>query len=70
MGRQIDCIRIGFSARKSNLSLYSIVGIKEHTEDLKQLGKQKTGVVFLYINKPGVIDLNVLNKMTDASIRK
>src|SRR5688572_21141842 len=42
-GREVDWLRIGFSPRKANLSLYLVVDIKKHAEALKKLGKHKTG---------------------------
>ncbi len=37
---------------------------------LKRLGKHKTGVGCLYINKIEEIDLNVLKEMIDASLNR
>ncbi|MGI8583262.1 MAG: DUF1801 domain-containing protein, partial [Chitinophagaceae bacterium] len=67
-GREVDWLRIGFSPRKANLSLYISVGIKEHAAALKKLGKHKTGVGCLYINKLEDIDMKVLKGMIDASL--
>ena len=36
-GREVDWLKIGFSPRKANLSLYISVGIKEHASALKKL---------------------------------
>lgn len=69
-GREVDWLRIGFSPRKANLSLYLSVGIKEHTAALKKLGKHKTGVGCLYINKLADIDIKVLKGMIDAAAKK
>ncbi len=69
-GREVDWLRIGFSPRKANLSLYISVGIKEHAAALKKLGKHKTGVGCLYINKLEDIDMNVLKEMIDASLNR
>ena len=69
-GREVDWLRIGFSPRKANLSLYISVGIKEHEAALKKLGKHKTGVGCLYINKLEDIDMKVLKGMIDASINQ
>ena len=66
-GREVDWLRIGFAPRKANLSLYISVGIQEHAAALAKLGKHKTGVGCLYINKLADIDLNVLKGMIDAS---
>ena len=67
-GREVDWLRIGFSPRKANLSLYISIGIKEHASALKKLGKHKTGVGCLYINKLEEIDLKVLKEIIDASL--
>ena len=69
-GREVDWLRIGFSPRKANLSLYISVGIKEHAAALKKLGKHKTGVGCLYINKLEEIDLKVLKGIIDVSLTR
>ena len=69
-GREVDWLRIGFSPRKSSLSLYVSVGIKEHAAALKKLGKHKTGVGCLYINKLADVDLKVLKGIVDSSLKK
>jgi Domain of unknown function (DU1801) len=69
-GREVDWLRIGFSPRKANLSLYVSVGIKEHAAALKKLGKHKTGVGCLYINKLDEIDLNILKGIIDESVKQ
>ncbi len=69
-GREVDWLLIGFSPRKANLSLYISVGIEEHAAALKKLGKHKTGVGCLYINRLEDIDINVLKGMIDASLKK
>lgn len=69
-GREVDWLKIGFAPRKSNLSLYLTVGIKEHAEALKKLGKHKTGVGCLYINKLEDIDMKVLKGMVKESIKR
>jgi hypothetical protein len=68
-GREVDWLVIGFSPRKANLSLYISIGIKEHAAALEKLGKHKTGVGCLYINKLEDIDLNVLKEMIEASVK-
>ena len=69
-GREVDWIRIGFAPRKANLSLYLSVDIKKYSEFLKKLGKHKTGVGCLYINKLEDINLNVLQEMIDTSLNR
>ena len=67
--REVEWFRIGFSPRKANLSLYISMNIKEHSSALKKLGKHKTGVGCLYINKLDDIDIKVLKRMIDASLK-
>ena len=69
-GREVDWLRIGFSPRKANLSLYISGDINhQHAEALKKLGKHKTSVGCLYINKLEDIDIKVLEGMLDASLK-
>ena len=68
-GREVDWLRIGFSPRKANLSLY-LMNMKVHDAALKKLGKHKTGMGCLYINKLEEVDLKVLKGMIDASLNR
>jgi hypothetical protein len=68
-GREVDWLLIGFSPRKANLSLYLSMNIREHAAALEKLGKHKTGVGCLYINKLEDIDMKVLMGIIDASLR-
>ncbi len=67
-GREVDWLRIGFSPRKANFSLYLCGDIKQHDAALKKLGKHKTGVGCLYINKLDDIDLQVLKELIQDSL--
>ena len=69
-GREVDWLRIGFAPRKTNLSIYISVGIKEHAAALKKLGKHKAGVGCLYINRLEDIDVKVLKEMITISLNK
>ncbi|MFA6127881.1 MAG: DUF1801 domain-containing protein [Bacteroidales bacterium] len=67
--REVEWLKIGFSPRKANLSLYMSGNINhQHAEALKKLGKHKTGVGCLYINKLADIEINVLKGMIEASL--
>jgi len=68
-GREVDWLEIGFSPRKANLSIYLLGGLKQHAEALEKLGKHKTGVGCLYVNKLDDIDLEVLREMIDVSLK-
>jgi hypothetical protein len=55
---------VGFSPRKQNLSIYLISGNKDKYKDLLQkLGKHKTSVGCLYINKLVDVDLKILTRL-------
>jgi hypothetical protein len=69
-GREVDWLKIGFSPRKANLSLYLMLDIKSQAATLKKLGKHKTGVGCLYINKLEDVDLKVLKGMIEASVKQ
>ena len=68
-GREVDWFKMGFSPRKANLSLTLGLNIKEHAEALKNLGKHKTGVGCLYINKLADIDIKVLEQMINLAAK-
>lgn len=68
-GREVDWFRIGFSPRKSNLSLHLILDMQKHAATLKKLGKHKTGVGCLYINKLADIDIKVLEELIALAAR-
>jgi hypothetical protein len=69
-GREVEWLRIGFSPRKANLSLHISGNIKHYAADLERLGKHKTGVGCLYINKLEDIDMKVLEEMIAASLNR
>ena len=69
-GREVDWLLIGFSPRKTNLSLYLMMNLKENAAVLKKLGKHKAGVGCIYVNKLEDIDLKVLKGMIDASLKR
>lgn len=62
-GREGDAIRIGFSPRKQNLSIYIMPGYQDFDDELSRLGKHKTGKSCLYINKLADVDEGVLKEM-------
>lgn len=66
-GREGDMCMTGFSPRKSNLSLYVMDGFKERDALLAKLGKHKTSVACLYINKLSDVDEKVLRNLIKKS---
>ena len=67
-GRTVNWLRIGFSPRKANLSLYLTVNYEKHLDLMKELGKHRTGAGCLYINKLDDINLDVLRKIIKLSL--
>jgi hypothetical protein len=68
-GREGDWMKVGFSPRKQNLTLYIMDGFEHYNTLLGQLGKHSTGKSCLYINKLDDVDLNVLKKLVRQSIQ-
>lgn len=66
-GREGEMLRVGFSPRKANLSLYLISKDDEYSRMLARLGKHRTGGSCLYINNLRDVDLEVLERMIARS---
>jgi len=69
-GREGDFLATGFSPRKSNLSIYIMPGYGDFSDILNDLGKHKLGKSCLYVNKLADIDLDVLQKLIAAGIKR
>lgn len=68
-GHEGDMMKIGFSSRKTSLTLYLQPAIfPENAELMSALGKHKTGKGCLYINKLSDIDLQALEKLLRLSL--
>ena len=68
-GREVDWFKIGFAPRKANLSLHLVFDLQAHASVLKSLGKHKTGLGCLYINKLDDVDLEMLENIMHASMK-
>lgn len=68
-GREGDWFVAGFSPRKQNLTLYVMGGFTPHNNLLKKLGKHKTGVGCLYINKLADVDMKVLKELLRQAVK-
>lgn len=62
-GREGDWILTGFSPRKAKHSLYIMPGFDRFEGLMQRLGKYKTGVSCLYVNKLADIDEKVLREL-------
>lgn len=62
-GREGDWLRVGFAARKVNLTVYLSTQLTTFQRELDQLGPHTTGMGCLYIKRLADIDLNVLRRL-------
>ncbi|MCR5873619.1 DUF1801 domain-containing protein [Phenylobacterium sp. J426] len=67
-GHEGDAPRVGFSPRKSALTLYVMDGFEGRDELVARLGKVKTGKSCLYINRLADVDAEVLEQIVAASL--
>ena len=68
-GQEGDWPLTGFSPRKQNLTIYIMSGFEQHPDLMNQLGKYQTGKSCLYIKQLDDIDLTILSKLIDQSVR-
>lgn len=66
-GREGDMPLIGFSPRKSSMTLYIMPGFDDYDDLLSKLGKHKIGKACLYINKLADVDDEVLRRLIRRS---
>ena len=66
-GREGDWMKVGFSPRKQNMTLYIMDGFGSYDSLLDKLGKYKTGKSCLYINKLEDVDQTVLRELVKQS---
>ncbi len=62
-GREGDMLKIGFSPRKQNLTMYIMPGFSRYDELMSKLGQYKTGKSCLYIKKLDDVDKRVLEEL-------
>jgi hypothetical protein len=64
-----DWFITGFSPRKANLTLYIMPGVDHYKELVAKLGKCKTSVSCLYINKLADVDTKVLKTLLNTAYK-
>ena len=69
-GREGDWPRIGFSPRKQYLAIYIMPGFGDYQDLLTRLGKHRTSVSCLYINKLADVDKDVLCEIMAAAYQE
>ncbi|MGP6174044.1 DUF1801 domain-containing protein [Corynebacterium sp. A21] len=66
-GREGDWFRLGFSPRKSKLTLYGLKDENGAAELLDKLGKYTVGTGCIYFNKPEDVDIEVLEELIERA---
>ena len=69
-GREVDWMKIGFSPRKGNLTLYVLNNSEKQESLLEKLGKHKRGKGCLYIKRLSDVDEKVLEKLIGTACKK
>lgn len=69
-GREGEWMITGFSPRKGDLTLYIMGGFESVPDLMQRLGKYKTAKACLYIKKLADVDLKVLRKLVEESVKK
>lgn len=67
-GHEGDAPRLGFSPRKAQMVIYAMSGFEGQAALIARLGKVKTSVACLYVNRLDQIDLGVLRELAAASL--
>ena len=67
-GRELDWMEIGFTPRKTNLTLYLNIEESWDEQRLAKLGKYKTGKSCLYIKRLSDIDEEILESLIEKSL--
>lgn len=69
-GHEGDAPRLGFSPRKAQTVLYVMSGAEGQTDMIARLGKVKSSVSCIYVNRLHQIDMGVLREMAVASLKQ
>jgi len=67
-GREGDSLRLGFSSRVQNISIYIMPGYQDFSDELSRLGKYKIGKACLYIKRLSDIDEAVLKEIMQKGL--
>ena len=68
-GREGDFLKVGFSPRKREFSVYLMCDLENNTELLNKLGKHRTGKSCLYVKRLEDIDMDVLKELVQESVK-
>jgi len=68
-GREGEALRVGFSSRAQNISIYIMPGYQDFSGELSRLGKYKIGKACLYIKRLSDIDVAVLEEIITKGLK-
>jgi hypothetical protein len=66
-GREGDFLKVGFSPRKTSLTVYIVAGFERYQQLMNKLGKYKTGKSCLYIKMLEDVDEEILKSLIKES---
>lgn len=66
-GREGDFMKLGFSPRAQNVTLYIMPGFERYEDLMSKLGKHKIGKSCLYVKKLADVDEEVLKELITES---
>ena len=69
-GKYLSWFITGYSPRKTSLTVYIMPGFSKYRGLLAKLGKHKTSMSCLYINKLEDVDLDVLEELISRSFAR
>jgi len=67
-GADREWFKVGFSPRKTALTLYIMDGFSDYRSLLERLGPHRTGKACLYIGDLGLVDVDVLSEIIAKSV--
>lgn len=68
-GHEGDTFAIGFASRRPDLVLYLLCGLPRQKALLAKLGKHRKSVACIYVRRLADLDLQVLEKLINATVR-
>lgn len=68
-GREGDFLKVGFSPRKRELSIYLMCSLEKNKDLLSKLGKHRTGKSCLYVKRLEDINMDVLRDLVQESVK-
>lgn len=68
-GREGDFLKVGFSPRKREFSIYLMCSFEKNEDLMNKLGKHRTGKSCLYVKRLEDINMDVLRDLVQESVR-